>query len=132
MKKKVMSIKREAFLLVFLFFSIHFAAFAQNALVTGTVTDNTGDPLPGVNVVLTGTTTGTITDINGKFSLDAPLDGTLSFNFIGFATQNINIDGRSSIIVVLQPSDISLDEIVVVGYGTMRKSDLTGAVVKVG
>lgn len=126
-----MSIKREAFLLVFLFFSIHFAAFAQNALVTGTVTDNTGSPLPGVNVVLTGTTTGTITDVDGKFSLDAPSDGTLSFNFIGFATQSIKIDGRSSIIVVMQPSDISLDEIIVVGYGTMKKSDLTGAVASV-
>lgn len=104
---------------------------AQNVTVSGTVTDDTGQPLPGVNVVVEGTATGTITDIEGNYSLTVPSDGVLVFNFIGFSPQSVSVDGRTSIIVIMQPSDISLDEIIVVGYGTMRKSDLTGSVASV-
>lgn len=131
MKRNVLYLKKEALLLVFLFISIHFAAFAQNVVVNGTVTDDTGQPLPGVNVLLQGTTTGTITDVDGQFSLNMPSDGVLLFNFIGFSSQTINVAGRTSIVVIMQPSDLSLDEVVVVGYGTMRKSDLTGSVASV-
>lgn len=131
MKRNVLYLKKEALLLVFLFISIHFAAFAQNVVVNGTVTDDTGQPIPGVNVLLQGTTTGTITDVDGQYSLNVPSDGVLLFNFIGFSSQTINVAGRTSIVVIMQPSDISLDEVVVVGYGTMRKSDLTGSVASV-
>ena len=131
MKRNAMCLKREVILLVFLFFSIHFGAMAQNVTVSGTVTDDTGQPLPGVNVVVEGTATGTITDIEGNYSLTVPSDGVLVFNFIGFSSQSVSVDGRTSIIVIMQPSDISLDEIIVVGYGTMRKSDLTGSVASV-
>ena len=94
MKRNAMCLKREVILLVFLFFSIHFGAMAQNVTVSGTVTDDTGQPLPGVNVVVEGTATGTITDIEGNYSLTVPSDGVLVFNYIGFSPQSVSVDGR--------------------------------------
>ncbi|WP_016778700.1 TonB-dependent receptor plug domain-containing protein [Anaerophaga thermohalophila] len=108
-----------------------FGLVGQNIQISGTVSDNTGQPLPGVNIVVEGTSTGTITDVDGNYSLEAPSDGALEFNFIGFASQTIQIDGRSEINVVLEPTDVSLQEVVVVGYGTQRRENLTGAVTDV-
>ncbi len=130
MKKKVVYLK-EVLLIVILFFAFNFGALAQNVLINGTVNDNTGQPLPGVNIIVEGTTTGTITDVNGKFSIEAPSDGNLVFNFIGFSAQTVAISGKQIIDVSLKPSDISLEEVVVVGYGTQKRENLSGAISEV-
>lgn len=122
---------KEVMLLLFLFFSVHFVALAQTLTVTGTVKDNKGEPLPGVNIVLEGTTQGTVTDIDGKYTIEAPSTGSLIYNFIGFTPTTIAINGRRVVDVNLQPSDISLEEIVVVGYGTQRREAVTGSVASV-
>ena len=96
--------------------------------VTGTVTDQSGEPIPGVTVSVPGTTIGTATDLDGRYTLSVPDGSTLVFSFIGFETQSIVVGGRSIINVVLSEDMASLDEVVVVGYGTQKKSDLTGSV----
>ena len=103
----------------------------QPQKVTGSVTDKNG-PIPGVNVVVTGTTQGTITDSEGKFSIEV-LQGSksLTFSFIGMESQEIRIGTLTQINVKLVEAAIGLDEVVVIGYGTMKKSDLTGSVVRV-
>ena len=106
------------------------SAFAQKT-VTGTVTDNTETPLPGVTVVVKGTTVGTVTDTDGNFSLIVPETGKiLVFSFIGMKMQEIPITG-DQYNVQLESDVIGLEEVIAVGYGTMRKSDLTGAVARV-
>lgn len=97
--------------------------------VSGTVKDDQGDLLPGVNIVVKGTTTGTTSDADGKYSLVVPIgDETLVFSFIGFATQEVSIQNRSVIDVVMVADARALSEVVVIGYGTVKKSNLTGAV----
>ncbi|GAB1450784.1 TonB-dependent receptor [Draconibacterium sp.] len=97
--------------------------------VTGTVTDNTGAPLPGVTVFVKGTAIGSITNIDGVYSLSVPNDAkSLMFSFIGMKTQEIAIGTQSSINVKLEPDVIGLEEVVAIGYGTVKKKDLTGAV----
>jgi len=109
---------------------IAMAEAAMNVFaIKGKVTDETG-PLPGVNIRLKGSqTTGTTTDANGNYSLSIP-DGTgiLEFSFVGYATQEIAVGGRSVINVSLQPNAKSLNEVVVIGYGTQKRSNVTGAV----
>ena len=97
--------------------------------ITGTVTDTKGNPLPGVTVLLKDSNTGTITDYNGKYTItiDKP-EGTLVFSYMGFTTSEVPISGKTEINVVLQEDILSLDEVVVVGYGTQKKVNLTGAV----
>jgi TonB-dependent starch-binding outer membrane protein SusC len=98
----------------------------QQRTVTGVVTDQSGQPLPGVTVVVAGTTTGTVTNSDGNFSLAIP-DGaeTLQFSFVGMRTQEIPIDGRTTFTVVMEEETIGLKKVVAIGYGTMKKSDLT-------
>ncbi|MDO9340971.1 MAG: SusC/RagA family TonB-linked outer membrane protein, partial [Bacteroidales bacterium] len=104
----------------------------QQNRVTGIVTDKNGAPVPGVNVVVTGTTQGTMTDIAGKYSIEIPKGSkSLTFSFIGMETQEITIGILTQINVTMAESAIGLEEVVVIGYGTMKKSDLTGAVVSV-
>lgn len=114
-------------LLLFSFFIVQ-DTLGQNVPVTGTVLDNTGFPLPGVNVVIKGTTNGTVTDLDGKYSLEVPEDAVLVFTFVGFKTVESPVSGRSTIDVTLEEDLGDLDEFVVVGYGIQRKSDLTGAI----
>jgi TonB-linked SusC/RagA family outer membrane protein len=103
-------------------------ASAQSITVTGTVVDETGFGLPGVNVLVDGTTSGTVTDIDGQFTLNTTRDAVLVISFTGYETQRIPVDGTSPISVELQPSSALLDEVVVTGYQTQRKRDITGAV----
>jgi TonB-linked SusC/RagA family outer membrane protein len=106
--------------------------FLQQKGITGIITDKSGTPLPGVNVVATGTTVGVISGADGRYTIDVPPDAkNLTFSFIGMESQDIEISGRTSINVTLVESAIGLDEVVVVGYGTMKKSDITGSVVSV-
>ena len=111
---------------------IPFALSAQIS-VSGTVLDSNNEPLPGVNVVQTGTTNGTITDLDGKYTISVPSDATLTFSYIGFTNHVENVNGRSTIpAIVLESDDAEIEQVVVVGYGTQRKSDLTGSVASVG
>jgi TonB-linked SusC/RagA family outer membrane protein len=101
----------------------------QEKTISGRVTDSSGAPLPGVTVVVKGTTTGTITSAEGAFSLsDIPENATLVFSFVGMRTQEISVEGRTTFMVVMEEETIGLEEVVAIGYGTMQKSDLTGSV----
>ncbi|QKZ14021.1 SusC/RagA family TonB-linked outer membrane protein [Spirosoma sp. KUDC1026] len=111
-------------LLVFLWSSY---ATAQTSRLSGKVTDSNNQGLPGVNVQVNGTTIGTSTDATGNFSLNAAPNATLVFSNIGYASQTIPVDGRTTINVQLQEDQKTLNEVVVVGYGTQRKTDVTGA-----
>jgi len=102
----------------------------QQNIVTGTITDKEGQPLPGANIVERGTTNGTQTDFDGNFSIEVGENAVLVVTYIGFATKEISVDGRSSIRISLLEDAAGLEEVVVVGYGTQKKSDLTGAVDK--
>jgi iron complex outermembrane receptor protein len=105
----------------------------QEKTITGTVTDAEGVPLPGVNVVLKGTTVGTITDLDGNFKLSVPEDAeTVVISFIGMETQEVSIVGRTSLSIVLELGTVGIEEVVAIGYGTQRKVDITGAVSSVG
>ncbi|WP_208111729.1 SusC/RagA family TonB-linked outer membrane protein [Sunxiuqinia elliptica] len=97
--------------------------------VSGKVVDSKGSPLPGVTVVVKGTTQGAITDGEGNYLLTGvPVDGVLLFSFVGMKSQEVAVDGQSNINVELEEDAIGVDEVVVVGYGTQKKADLTGAV----
>ena len=105
----------------------------QQHPVSGKVTDSSGSPLPGVTVILKGTTKGTITDIQGNYSLsDVPGNATLVFSFVGMKTEEIPVSGKEQINVTLSEESVGLDEVVAIGYGTMKKRDLTGAIASVG
>jgi TonB-linked SusC/RagA family outer membrane protein len=100
--------------------------------ITGKVIDDTGEALPGTNVLVKGTTIGDITDVNGEFRVDVPDDNSiLVFSFTGFLTQEIAVGNQTTINVTLKQDDLLLNEVVVVGYGEIKKSDLTGAVASV-
>src|SRR5690606_8112663 len=103
-----------------------FSAIEQ--VITGTVTDQNGEPLPGVTVSVEGTTIGTATDLDGKYSLSVPEGATLVFSFIGFESQRVAAGSRTVIDVILIEDISSWEEVVVVGYGSQRKADLTGSV----
>jgi TonB-linked SusC/RagA family outer membrane protein len=104
----------------------------QQLRITGLVSDKSGAPLAGVNIVAAGTSVGVISGADGRYSIDVPADAkSLAFSFIGMETQYIEIGTRTSINVTLLESAIGLEEVVVVGYGTQRKSDITGSVVSV-
>src|SRR5690606_3303736 len=101
----------------------------QQRVITGKVTTTDNEELPGVNIVIKGTTVGTVTDGSGNYSLSVPNnDAVLVFSFIGFVEQEIAAGSRSVINIVLEPAVQSLSEVVVIGYGEVRKSDLTGSV----
>ncbi len=107
-------------------------SFAQSRAVTGTVVDQQGEAIIGANVLVEGTANGTITDIDGNFSLSGVASNArLQFSFIGYVTQTISLDGKTSVHVVLADDAQALDEVVVVGYGTIKKSDVTGALTQV-
>jgi TonB-dependent SusC/RagA subfamily outer membrane receptor len=101
---------------------------AQVHRVTGTVSNARGETLPGVSIIVKGTATGTVTDVQGEYTISAPQNGTLVFSSIGYMLQEIPVSGRSVIDVSLEEDMQSLQEVVVVGYGTQKKSDLTGSI----
>jgi len=127
----ISKIKFYLLILVSLFLSFDLCAQTGDRNITGIVLDNSQEPAIGAPVALKGSTVGTITDIDGKFSLNVPEKGTLVISYIGYITQEIEITGNSEYKIVLQESDLKLDEVVVVGYGTMRKKDLTGSITQI-
>lgn len=113
--KKLLSV---LFLLSFTLASV----YAQDIQVKGTVVSGSdNEPLPGVNVVVKGTTNGGITDLDGNFTLSVPADATLSITYIGFKSQEVAVNGKNSLKIVLQEDSETLDEVVVVGYGVQKK-----------
>ena len=103
----------------------------QQKSVSGKVTDSSGEGLPGVSVVVRGTTNGTISDANGNYSLsNVPENATLQFSFVGMKAQEIAVGGKSTLNVSMEEDAIGIEEVVAVGYGTMKKSDITGSVVR--
>lgn len=100
--------------------------------IKGKVVDATGETVIGANVLEKGTTNGVITDIDGNFVLSVSPGATIEISYIGYVTQNIKITDQTSLNIVLKEDSETLDEVVVVGYGTMKKSDLSGASVSVG
>jgi len=101
----------------------------QQKAISGTVTDNSGQPLPGVTVVIKGTTQGTVTDMDGNYSVsNIPENATLVFSFVGMRTQEIIVGDQTSINIILAQDVIGIEEVVAIGYGTVKKSDLTGAI----
>ncbi|MBX6381014.1 MAG: TonB-dependent receptor [Thermoflavifilum aggregans] len=114
--------------LLVIFISLCIGAQAQEQGISGIVTSENGSPLAGVTVLIQGTTTGTTTDNNGRFQINAKKGQTLIFRYIGYQEKRVPVDDQSSFSVVLSPSTSQLNEIVVVGYGTQRRQDVTGSV----
>ena len=112
-------------------FSISVSIFAQKKAVYGVVTDPLKDPIIGATVLIKGAKEGTITDINGRFTIQAAPNATLVISFIGYESQEIKVTNQPVLNVILQDKSIQLNEAVVIGYGTVRRKDLTGSVAKV-
>ncbi|HEY9123538.1 MAG TPA: TonB-dependent receptor [Bacteroidales bacterium] len=128
--KRRVSLFRGVALLLFLVLAN--SIFAQEKTITGTVADKSGMVLPGVNVIIKGTTKGTVTDLDGKFSLRVPDNNAeLLISFVGYENQEIKVNDQTTFSVVLTENVKEIDQIVVVGYGVQKKSDLTGAVASV-
>lgn len=107
-------------------------AFAQSMTITGTVVDESGDAVAGAGVVEKGSLNGTVTDADGKFSMTVSSgNATLEVSFIGFKTESVPVNGQARLAIVLQQDEELLEEVLVIGYGTVKKKDLTGAVANV-
>lgn len=102
--------------------------FSQAIQVEGVVVDETGEAVIGATVMEKGKTNGVVTDIDGRFSISVPSNGSLSVSYIGYATQDVAVNGKTNHLITLKSDDQVLNEVVVIGYGTMKKSDLSGAV----
>lgn len=111
---------------------IPLCSIAQNIMVKGIVKDNFGEPVIGANVTEKGTTNGMITDLDGNFSLTVQKNATLVISYIGYVTQEIVIKGNTNLNITLKEDSKALEEVVVIGYGTARKSDVTGSIASVG
>lgn len=101
--------------------------FAQGVTVKGTILDENKEPLIGATVQVKGETTGAAADLDGNFTLKAKKNATLVVSYIGYLTQEVRLQGKTQVTIQLIPDSKTLDEVVVVGYGTMKKSDLTGS-----
>lgn len=116
------------YLLCMFFITVSLGSFAQKT-VSGKVTDEGGLPLPGVSVIVKGTATGMVTDVDGNYSIaNIPSDATLVFSFVGMKTQEIVVGNQTSINIIIEAEAIGLDEVVAIGYGTQKKANLTGSV----
>ena len=120
--------KKIRLVLTCLLLAVTSVAFAQNIQVSGVVTDATdGSALIGASVVVKGTLVGTSTDENGKYTISVPADGVLEFVYVGYTTASMAVNGNTAIDVALSPDAESLDEVVMVAYGTAKKSSFTGS-----
>ena len=132
MQKYKMPISRLRMMVCLIGMLLPMCIFAQQITVQGVVKDQTGETVIGASVMEKGTTNGTITGIDGDFSLNMSPNGTLVVSFVGYKTQEVQVKGQKQLQVVLSEDAEMLDEVVVIGYGTMKKSDLTGAVSSIG
>jgi len=122
---------KKIILFCYLLFSVTYLFSQQNIEVKGTVTDNQNQTMSGVSVIVQGTTRGTVTDSEGKYSIQVPGNGTLLFSFLGYKPQELLVNNRTVINVRMEESIVSMAEFVVVGYGTQRRRDVTGSVSRV-
>ncbi|MEN0053957.1 MAG: carboxypeptidase-like regulatory domain-containing protein, partial [Mucilaginibacter sp.] len=120
--------RKKITLFIFLLFGALNMALAQNTTVKGKVVDKAGQSLPGVTVAVKGTTNGTLTDNTGHYSISVAPNAILTFSFIGFAPKSVAVGGQTGINVTLDEIHNDLNEVVVVGYGTQKKSVVTGAI----
>ncbi len=123
--------KKSLHLIVLLLLLCYEYSFAQTNRVTGKVTNSGNAPLVGVNIQVTGTNQGTTSDNNGSFAINAPANSSLIFSYIGFVNQTVTVNGRTSINVTMAPDTIALNAVVVTGYSTQSRRDITGSVVSV-
>ena len=115
--------------LLIVFLSGFFGAYAQSSSISGLVSDENNMPLLGVNVIVKGESRGTTTDFDGNFTVEDISQGdVLQFSYVGFITQEITVNNQQTINVTLQTDSESLDEVVVIGYGTQQRKDITGSV----
>ena len=122
-------IKKVSSIIICMIFAVQFSTYAQGISVSGTITDGEGVTLPGVNVMVVGTTSGAISDGNGRFSITVPNENAvLQFSFVGYVTQNIMVGSRRTFDIVMADDASEIEELVVVGYGTQRRSDVTGSI----
>jgi hypothetical protein len=121
---------KKGYLLMAMILCFAISAQAQDITITGTVTSSEDESgLPGVNVIVKGTAQGTVTDIEGKYSLDVPgEESILVFSSVGFTKEEVVVGNQTVIDLVLNPDLTALEEIVVIGYGSVKKSDLTGSI----
>ena len=119
---------RKAWLALVMVLCLSFPALAQKITVTGNVSDPTGEPLIGASVLVQGTTTGEQTDFDGNFTLQVDPNATLVVSYVGYHTQNVPVNGQTTIKVVLEENSVVLGEVVAIGYGAVKKSDATGSV----
>ena len=129
MNRKINSIQKPLVLL-FLLCLFPLGALAQS-IVKGTVSDEAGEPIIGATVKVQGTNEGAITDFDGNFSVKAASDATLNFSYVGYVTQSVKVGGKSTVNVTLKEDSNTLNDVVVIGYGTMKKKLVTGATVQV-
>lgn len=120
--------QRVCLLLLFMLCLLPISATAQSIQISGTVSDVFGEPIIGASVLEKGTTNGIMTDFDGNFSLTVPSTSIIVVSYVGYATQEIPVNGQKSFNIILKEDNELLDEVVVVGYGTMKKSDMTGAI----
>ena len=99
--------------------------------IKGTVSDKNGEPIIGATVRVVGTNAGTVTDIDGQFNIQAASNASLTVSYVGYETQTVGVNGRSFLNIVLAEDQATLDDVVVIGYGTMKKSDISGSVATV-
>lgn len=129
MKKEIYALLKRAFVTVLLLTGVHYGLGAQNITVSGQVMGPDGLGLPGVSIIIQGTASGTVSNVDGTYSLgNVPSDAILVFNFVGFQTQEVAVNGRTLINVALEEELMGLNEVVVIGYGTQRREAVTGSV----
>ncbi len=124
------ALKRIGMMMVMMFFAV--MVYAQDIKVTGTITDSSGEPIVGASVMVMGTKGGAVTDIDGKYSLQVSPQATLRITYLGFKNEEVKVGGRKVINVQMKAADTELNEVVVVGYGTQKKVNVTGSVSMVG
>ena len=117
--------------LLFLFCMLPLSMASAQSIVKGTVNDEAGDPIIGATVKVQGTNTGAITDMDGNFSLQAASNATLLVSYVGYMPQTVPVAGKSNLVIVLKEDVTTLNDVVVIGYGTMKKSDISGSVASV-
>ena len=118
-------------LVCLVFLCLSFSGYGQNKSIEGIVSDNSGNPLPGVTVIIKDTSNGTTTDFDGKFNLTATTGDSIVLSYVGFKTKEIEVGNSNFYNVTLEEENTALDEIVVVGYGTQKKSDIISSVTTV-
>lgn len=128
-EKRAKKLVNLVFTIGLLFISL--STYAQSMTVSGKVTDSKGEGLPGVNIIQKGTLVGTTTDIEGNYQLSVEPNSTLVFTYIGFATQEVAVNSRTSLDISMTEDYASLDEVIVVGYGTQEAKDVTGSVARI-